>query len=246
MQTVNFIRAHREENVRELALHTPKDEQIDLPFALDQISGWQKARTKLPHWAQTAGIVYPPHLAMEQCSSQYTAQYKARLAEALCRQQEVELEISGPIFQTNAGNTQESIERANTRQTNIKQEKMGQDFSAVTKNAGTVSSTTGKSIQQRKQRPTRLVDLTGGFAVDFSFMAPLFERAVYVERQHQLCELAEHNTALLGLTNTTIVNADADEYVTAMPQATLLYIDPARAICTGEELMQSAIAPRML
>lgn len=44
---------------------------------MQQISGYQTARTKLPLWAATEGILYPPHLNMEQCSSQYTAEYKA-------------------------------------------------------------------------------------------------------------------------------------------------------------------------
>ena len=48
--------------------------------ALEQIAGWQKARTKIPSWAACEGLVYPPHLSMEQCSSEATAIYKARIA----------------------------------------------------------------------------------------------------------------------------------------------------------------------
>ena len=51
-----------------------------MTYALEQIAGWQKARTKLPSWAAREGIVYPPHLSMEQCSSEATAKYKARIA----------------------------------------------------------------------------------------------------------------------------------------------------------------------
>jgi hypothetical protein len=53
---------------------------VDLPFALEQIAGRQKARTKLPGWAAIDGIVYPPHLSMEQCSSEQTAKYKTSVA----------------------------------------------------------------------------------------------------------------------------------------------------------------------
>ena len=74
-----FIREHAEEDVRQLALRGTKNPEVDLPFALEQIAGRQKARTKLPGWAAIDGIVYPPHLSMEQCSSEQTAKYKTSL-----------------------------------------------------------------------------------------------------------------------------------------------------------------------
>ena len=75
-----FIREHAEEDVRQLALRGTKNPEVDLPFALEQIAGRQKAGTKLPGWAAIDGIVYPPHLSMEQCSSEQTAKYKTSLA----------------------------------------------------------------------------------------------------------------------------------------------------------------------
>ena len=74
--TRRFIHAHRTENVRELALRGCRDAEVDLREALVQIAGWQQARTKLPRWAATEGLLYPPHLSMEQCSSELTALYK--------------------------------------------------------------------------------------------------------------------------------------------------------------------------
>ena len=54
--TEQFIREHRTEDVRKLALAShPKD--IDLQYALTQISGWQVAKSKLPLWADTDGII---------------------------------------------------------------------------------------------------------------------------------------------------------------------------------------------
>lgn len=44
-----------------------------------QIAGRRKARTKLPTWYHGTGIIYPPSLGMEQCSSEATALYKAKL-----------------------------------------------------------------------------------------------------------------------------------------------------------------------
>ena len=79
-QTSRFIAAHRNQDVRDLALSAKRVDGLDLPFALDQIAGWQTACRKLPQWAETDGIVYPPHISMEQCSSSSPAQYKAGIA----------------------------------------------------------------------------------------------------------------------------------------------------------------------
>ena len=79
-QTRDFIRQHAADDVRKLALQGTKDADIDLPMALQQIAGQQTASKKLPSWAAVDGIIYPPHLNMEQCSSEQTARYKAQLA----------------------------------------------------------------------------------------------------------------------------------------------------------------------
>jgi len=75
-----FVREHADEDVRKVALLGTKDPEVDLHVALEQIAGRQTARRKLPSWAAVDGIVYPPHLNMEQCSSEQTARYKASLA----------------------------------------------------------------------------------------------------------------------------------------------------------------------
>lgn len=79
-KTWDFVRQHASDDVRKLALQGGKDTEVDLTAALQQIAGWQTARRKIPTWAATEGIVYPPHLNMEQCSSEQTARYKALLA----------------------------------------------------------------------------------------------------------------------------------------------------------------------
>ena len=77
--TRQFVCQHSDDDVRRLALQAHATPDVDLPMALDQIRGRQTARQKLPSWATIDGIVYPPHLSMEQCSSEQTAQYKAQL-----------------------------------------------------------------------------------------------------------------------------------------------------------------------
>ncbi len=80
--TEQFIHDHLTADVRTLALST-HPEGVDMQHALTQISGWQAARVKVPLWAATDGIVYPKHLSLEQCTSQYIAQYKASAIERL-------------------------------------------------------------------------------------------------------------------------------------------------------------------
>ena len=79
-QTWDFIRQHAADDVRKLALQGTKDAAVDLSVALQQIAGRQTALKKLPSWAAVERVLYPPHLNMEQCSSEQTARYKARLA----------------------------------------------------------------------------------------------------------------------------------------------------------------------
>ena len=78
--TRQFIRQHQDDDIRVLALKGTKDPEVDLAFALQQIDGHRRAQEKLPSWAAVEGILYPPHLSMEQCSSEQTARYKAEVA----------------------------------------------------------------------------------------------------------------------------------------------------------------------
>ena len=77
--TIQFIAEHQQEDVRQLALRGCKSEEVDLHFALQQIEGRQKAKEKLPEYYDTPGILYPPTLSMEQCSSSLAARHKASL-----------------------------------------------------------------------------------------------------------------------------------------------------------------------
>lgn len=161
--TLEFISKNADADVRQLALRGNSD--VDMPFALDQIAGRQTARLKLPSWSAIDGLLYPPRISMEQCSSELTARYKA--------------EVVG------TGN--------------------------------------------------RIVDLTGGFGVDISFLARRFSKSVYVERQEALCDIARHNFALLRLT-TEVVCADSTDYLKQMDTADVVFIDPARRDTAGQRI----------
>ncbi len=74
-----FIRDHENEDAKVLVLK--QSEILGVPAALiaEQISGRKKAKDKLPTWYQTKKIVYPPTLNLEQCSSEQTAAFKAKI-----------------------------------------------------------------------------------------------------------------------------------------------------------------------
>lgn len=182
--TTRFINRFANADVRDLALRAARFPDVDMPFALEQIAGRQKAHTKLPSWAAVEGIVYPPHISMEQCSSEQVARYKGELAVRLCGNRETP-----------------------------------------------------------KGRKYDFVDLTGGFGVDFSFIAKslknsnLFDdfRACYVERQQHLCGVASHNFGLLGLTYADVTCGDGIAFLHGMESAGIIYLDPARRNLQGSK-----------
>lgn len=78
-QTKEFIRQHESDDIRQLALKARSYPQVDMSIAIQQIAGKQAAKHKIPLWYANENIIYPPHLSMEQCSSEATAIYKANL-----------------------------------------------------------------------------------------------------------------------------------------------------------------------
>lgn len=170
MTNEEFIRLHRQEDTSALALKRAP-EGVDLKFCLEQIRSRQKAERKLPHWASVEGLLFPPVLSMEQCSSEETAKYKQQLVERILPPEE------------------------------------------------------------RNQ----MTDLTAGFGVDFSTLALLFKRAVYVEQQQRLCEIARHNMPLLGLGDAAIRCEECEEFLKTMDYADLIFMDPARRDDSGRK-----------
>ncbi|MBO7230535.1 MAG: SAM-dependent methyltransferase [Bacteroidaceae bacterium] len=165
-ETKEFITAHRNEDTRLLALQAKRYPAVDMREAVVQIEGWQQAREKLPAWAATEGIIYPPKISMEQCSSEHTAKYKASL-------------LSGGRF----------------------------------------------------------ADLTGGFGIDFSYIARGFSEAFYVERNERLCYIARANFALLGLDHARVMHGNSEELLAALPQLDWLFVDPARRDGDGRKVV---------
>ena len=188
MDNREYIIKHRHEDVRRLALGRA-EQGVDMPFCLRQIEAWQKACTKLPRWAETDDILFPPRINMEQCSSQATAEYKRDLI-----------------------------------------------------------------LRLLPEHRSSMADLTGGFGVDFSFLSPLFEKAVYVERDADLCQIASHNMPLLGASHAQVICADAEHFLEDASQQGLLFLDPARRDDSGRKVVAlhdcspdvGALSPRLL
>ena len=77
--TLSFVRKHADDDVRTLILQASRYPDVNMHMAAIQIEGHRLAMHKLPSWATTEEVIYPPRLSMEQCSSEVTARYKASL-----------------------------------------------------------------------------------------------------------------------------------------------------------------------
>ena len=217
--TFDFIRQHQDDDVRQLAFLGSKYPEVDMPFALDQIRGRKMARAKLPRWASIEGIIYPPHISMEQCSSEQTALYKAELAARL-------LGLS-PSSSENGEEKDKECENASNLHLSEICEFAGKGAvdSEFAKNEATckkqqILTESKENVNEIKEEPhegdfseeTGFVDLTGGFGVDFSYIAfRLGVKSMYVERQAHLCEAAKENFGRLGLKNAIVKNGDGIE-----------------------------------
>ena len=217
--TLDFIRQHQDDDVRQLAFLGSKYPEVDMPFALDQIRGRKMARVKLPRWASIDGIIYPPHISMEQCSSEQTALYKAELAARL-------LGLSPSSSENGEEKEKESENASNLHLSeNCEFAGKGAVHSEFAKNEATckkqqILTESEENVNEIKEEPyegdfseeTGFVDLTGGFGVDFSYIASrLGVKSMYVERQAHLCEAAKENFGRLGLKNAIVKNGDGIE-----------------------------------
>ena len=239
--TQDFIRQHQDEDVRQLAFLGSKNPEVDMPFALDQIRGRKMARAKLPLWANIDGIIYPPHISMEQCSSESTALYKAELAARLFG-----LPVSSSENEKAAGNASDShfskicefvSERAVDSEF-AKNEGTFEKKQILTESEDNVNEVKNETGQEDFSEEIEFVDLTGGFGVDFSYIASrLGLSSMYVERQAHLCEAAKENFERLGLKNAIVKNEDGIEVLHSLKELKLIFIDPARRDDAGNKVV---------
>lgn len=93
----------------------------------------------------------------------------------------------------------------------------------------------------RRLGGTSLTDLTGGFGIDFCYMAQGMQKATYIEQQEVLCEAARHNFPLVGLQNAEVINTSCEEFLENAENITpsehsIIYLDPARRNDHGEKV----------
>ena len=90
-----------------------------------------------------------------------------------------------------------------------------------------------------------LIDLTAGYGVDIFFMSEHVSEAHYVERNAELCAIAEHNFSLYR-PHIQIHNTTAEEFLSSLPLSniqyptshTLIYLDPARRSQSGSKVFR--------
>ncbi len=84
-------------NADEKKLLLSKKEILGIPSTViaNQISGRRKAKSKLPTWYQTKGIVYHSNLAIEQSSSEATAKFKTQIIKGLLKNRKSMVDLTG-------------------------------------------------------------------------------------------------------------------------------------------------------
>lgn len=177
---------HQHNDVQQLALQRNRFPQLsdaDFRFFLQQVEGKQRTRDKLPTLNHLPNWWFPVRLSCEQCSSEATAGYKAKIYPSDCH---------------------------------------------------------------------TLIDLTAGYGVDTFFMSENATEAHYVERNAELCAIAEHNFSLYR-PKIQVHNTTAEEFLTTLPISnnpypiannpypiahTLIYLDPARRSQSGGKVFR--------
>ena len=175
----SLLSQHQHDDVQQLALQRNRFPQLsdaDFRFFLQQVEGKQRTRDKLPILNHLPDWWFPVRLSCEQCSSEATAGYKAKIYPSDCH---------------------------------------------------------------------TLIDLTAGYGVDTFFMSENATEAHYVERNAELCAIAEHNFSLYR-PKIQVHNTTAEEFLTTLPISnsqypianTIIYLDPARRSQSGGKVFR--------
>jgi 16S rRNA G966 N2-methylase RsmD len=80
---------------------------------------------------------------------------------------------------------------------------------------------------------SKVLDLTGGFGVDAFFFSQICKDLHYVEPNHNLLKIAEHNHRELGITNIYYYHSTAEEFLNSVSSTMnfdAIYIDPSRRL----------------
>lgn len=75
----DFIRKHQKDDLNKLLLSANRYPDIDIPFAVEQLTSRRQIKDKLPSWYDNEALLFPAKIAAEQCSSELTGLYKQQL-----------------------------------------------------------------------------------------------------------------------------------------------------------------------
>lgn len=100
-------------------------------------------------------------------------------------------------------------------------------------------------VQSLDLKPSTLdtfIDLTAGYGIDLFYMSECVSQAHYVERNAELCAIAQHNFALYR-PHIQVHNTTAEDFLTQYPisdtsKADLIYLDPARRSQSGGKVFR--------
>lgn len=95
MAVQEFLQKHEHDDVSTLILKYGNVDGVQMSVIANQIDGRRKAREKIPLYYNTRGVIYPPGINMEQCSSEATARFKATIVHKLISDRQSFIDLSG-------------------------------------------------------------------------------------------------------------------------------------------------------
>lgn len=91
----NFLIEHEHDDEKVLVLKQKEVRGVPSSIIASQLSARRKAKSKLPTWYKTKGIIYPPTTNLEQSSSEATAIYKSAILESCISTKRVAVDLTG-------------------------------------------------------------------------------------------------------------------------------------------------------
>ena len=191
---------------------------MSLDEILKKLDAETKSRMarKVPSWfsvipgSNRESLIFPSSLSTQQCSSEKTALYKARVA-------------SNALLASRS--------QLDTRSRQRTQETMG--------GAGE-SKANGVPLGACCLPQGQIADLTGGLGVDSWAFSKCFEKVLYNEANTELAEAVKHNYKILGCSNIEVSNRLLEpgnlNVILGSFEPDVIFLDPARRSAAGKKV----------
>lgn len=211
------------------------------PMSLDEILKKLDAETKsrmarkVPSWfddsssvipgSDRESLIFPSSLSTQQCSSEKTALYKARVASNALLASRSPQRACPP---TDTGRGRGPLDTSSRQRT---QETMG--------GAGE-SKANGVPLGAYCLPQGQIADLTGGLGVDSWAFSKCFEKVLYNEANAELAEAVKHNFKVLGCSNIEVSNRLLEpenlKDILGDFEPDVIFLDPARRSAAGKKV----------